>query len=700
MSHKLPDEIISEILSPALEVAENMFSDTSSTSPFAVAGSPSCSSALLLVCKSWLRVATPLLYNVVVIRSKAQAGALQSALQSNPDLGQFVKKLRVEGGYGKSMSQILHKTPNVSDIFLSLLVHASDSTAGLALGLPLINPTRLIIHDENEFFLKNKNVVTLMTALATSVVKWSNLNTIHFPYHYHMTARESFCTALCSSPTVKILSFPTYNTSLEPYLIECARAPSLEAIEIRKVPHDAQTPLNSTDPRLGKLLRWANLLASKSKSTTRTLTQTSVCLPRDPSFRPMISVSQAVVELIWSRILFFAMLSLEQHPENTPAWMLTDKRINPKRRKLLLVSKLFHRVGLPYLYRCPVFLNASILSSLASVVVERPALGEHMRELDVRFPRSRDTVLGRETTAGSAPLASIVPHTHNLTHLIGGTGKTVWGGTCLFMSWVTFTALSEVAGTTLQQFSGFCLKSTSEKDVHSPSIFQRFTALCSFTWNYGARYAEKRRETDLFSAVDDITAAALPNLEFLEIESGNGLAVFSQMKLPSLRRAEFEIHGDWDAKLFLRVHGAKIQDLKIRDDTIARHSTFTLCPNMKTLACQAMDYKGHDFCLKALGSGFKHASLTKIIVDKVPKRGVAKEEQDWDDFLGVLDVSYFPALREVCIPSLEWPTKEQAIAKSVWVKWAEILLDHGIRLTDRTGANWRPRLKSKASRRQ
>ncbi|KAJ7768923.1 hypothetical protein B0H16DRAFT_1781115 [Mycena metata] len=59
MSPHLPDEIVSEILSPALKVSEGKFSDNESqVSPFA---SPSVSSsAALVVCKAWLRVATPL----------------------------------------------------------------------------------------------------------------------------------------------------------------------------------------------------------------------------------------------------------------------------------------------------------------------------------------------------------------------------------------------------------------------------------------------------------------------------------------------------------------------------------------------------------------------------------------------------------------------------------------------------------------
>ena len=98
-SSQLPDEIIKEILLPALFVPDKLFSNTSMESnPFA--GYELSSSTILVVCKSWLRVATPLLYETVVLRSKAQAQALAGVLKNNSPLGHFIKKLRLEGGYG------------------------------------------------------------------------------------------------------------------------------------------------------------------------------------------------------------------------------------------------------------------------------------------------------------------------------------------------------------------------------------------------------------------------------------------------------------------------------------------------------------------------------------------------------------------------------------------------------------------------
>ncbi|KAJ7155097.1 hypothetical protein C8R46DRAFT_960240, partial [Mycena filopes] len=119
MADKCPDEIIAEILSPALKVPEHLFADLSSKSPFAKYSSVP-SSAALLVCKAWLRVATPLLYNVVVLRSRGQARALYDALRTKPELGRSIKRLRVEGGFAKIMQSVLNYAPNITDLFLSL----------------------------------------------------------------------------------------------------------------------------------------------------------------------------------------------------------------------------------------------------------------------------------------------------------------------------------------------------------------------------------------------------------------------------------------------------------------------------------------------------------------------------------------------------------------------------------------------------
>ncbi|EJD46908.1 hypothetical protein AURDEDRAFT_163969 [Auricularia subglabra TFB-10046 SS5] len=142
MAHKLPDEILTAILSPLMEVPDATFASDrwiSSCSRTGIAAS-----TLLLVCKRWMRVVTPLLYETVVTRSPAQAIALSEVLRATHDLGGFITKLRVEHGFGDCVPNILVAAPNITDLAINLrLADAEDVAIFAALGS--INPCRLIV---------------------------------------------------------------------------------------------------------------------------------------------------------------------------------------------------------------------------------------------------------------------------------------------------------------------------------------------------------------------------------------------------------------------------------------------------------------------------------------------------------------------------------------------------------------------------
>lgn len=171
----IPEEILSEILTPLFKLSDEVFSDTSAKPLLA----PGYSSATyLLVCKTWLRVATPLLYNVVIFRTTAQAVALDKVLRLNKEFGLFVRKLRVEGGFGPVMHSVLKAAPNITDVFLTLSLWGSANVSGLCSGLRLINPQRIILADcqENgEAPRVNKQVTRLMDTLVELIPKWNRL---------------------------------------------------------------------------------------------------------------------------------------------------------------------------------------------------------------------------------------------------------------------------------------------------------------------------------------------------------------------------------------------------------------------------------------------------------------------------------------------------------------------------------------------
>ena len=96
MAHKLADETWAAILEHILEVPDDDFISCETTSgPFSRRDYSNAD--VLLVCKRWLRIATPLVFRTCIIRSTAQAQVLAKALKKNPEFGVLVKQLRLEG---------------------------------------------------------------------------------------------------------------------------------------------------------------------------------------------------------------------------------------------------------------------------------------------------------------------------------------------------------------------------------------------------------------------------------------------------------------------------------------------------------------------------------------------------------------------------------------------------------------------------
>ncbi|KAJ7483996.1 hypothetical protein B0H11DRAFT_2019845 [Mycena galericulata] len=700
----LPDEILSEILAPALRVPEDAFSSTAEPSPFA--SSSESSSAFLLVSKSWLRVSTPLLYHVVVLRSKAQAGALRTALSRNPDLGRFIKKLRVEGGFGKHMHDILKAAPNITDIFLSLKIYSSDSTPGLVSGLPLINPTRLIVFDSTRArnVLRNKAVDNLMRAIETCVVeKWADLTTIVFPYsRLGDPGRDSFVKTLCSGPNIQTVSFPPTPFGVRTWA-ELTKDMNLKAIEIRATVEYCEAIDSSfmrevqKSARLSSLVVWTGL----KKSTPRL---PDVAAP-DPSFCPMGSAPPEIIERIWSRVFFFAMVEDRQGVAGTLSHVAIDRNINFKRLSFLLVSKTFHRLALPYLYGYPAFTSKTPVVRFIQQLQKNPELCVHLREMEM-FMGGFHWMNFQEVDM--LPIASRLVHLERLV----GDGK-------VRIRWSALSALAalDVAGPTLREFSGYRVlpdrdvghvgrfgsisRSDSDDDSsddddstptpHSFTIFRDLVALQALTW-----------DSDItFSAAGgglDALAGALPELTRLEAKSPEILPLLAQMNLPKLTQASISCNMTGCAP-FLQKHGSKLTKLTTPNPTVEGTSVFALCPLLTSYTLELEnEYRippdRLEFASCDMRFPTKHAALEQLVVNKYKNYGSkAREMDDWALLFAKMNFDDFPALREIRISACEWPTTEHAISKSLWVKHAEALFKRGIKLTDRLGVHWRPRLK-------
>ncbi|KAJ7736220.1 hypothetical protein DFH07DRAFT_109042 [Mycena maculata] len=642
MANNLPDEIVSEILSPALKVSDDAFSDTSGSNSSPFASYSESSSAFLLVSKAWLRVATPLLYHVVVLRSKAQASALDTALRENPELGRFIKKLRVEGGYGACMHKIIKSAPNVTDLFVDLSVWSSDNVAGLVRGLPLMNPTRVVL-SQDRFAKRNKNSQLLLDTLAQCLKQWPNLTVCEFPFQAGASS-TTLASALKEAPNLKTAIISTSTLwDFPQYLRLMAQNTSLQNIRLKgsSMGYSTAAPLYahviSSDPELSRVLE-----IPENHATSYT---DPPSFPIPPSKALQFSTA-SVTEDVWKRILSFVAVLEPDAP---------DSRMHP-RLGIVLVSKMFARLALPYFYEAVIFRIPLEFIDFSARVDTMPSLRSHVSTLYF-------------ATAGSINLRPILPKIA-LVNIIGTTPFN--------MTYKSFSDVGKHSGSSIVRLEGLVIPKGSA--LQNPSTLSLFPNLRSLSVAIKAIF-------DVNSAF--IPAGALPNLEELSFTAVDGsfLTVLSQMNLPSLRTAKFELHNANIAP-FLAKHGGKLRTLSVNWMTFDTTNVFNLCPAMVALTVHCGTLVPN--CTRFTSSG-DHTCLETISLQT--NDYIRGGERKWGPFFKALRVDTFPALQRISLPCIRWPTTEHDIGKSSWVRAAEALLDRDVRLTDNNGGAWRRRLK-------
>ncbi|KAJ6500837.1 hypothetical protein C8R45DRAFT_863664 [Mycena sanguinolenta] len=667
--HSLPDEIISEILSPALKVSDELFCNNSDVSPFAK--NSESTSAYLLVCKSWLRVATPLLYNTVILRSKAQAKALSIALAANKELGQFIKKLRVEGGYGSPMLIILKCSPKISDIFLSLEIYSSDNTGGLCKGLHFINPTRLILRDPIYKTLENKMVSQLLETLVETISKWDRLSVFDSPYFDESERSNIFIGALVKAQRL--------HTIVIPYAGGASWASSaldgcpLQCIHLKNTVSQETRSNLEKDPALRTRLKFTEKPSLRKPNAQKLISELPLIIPSlNPFFIPMSREAQQVQELVWSRVLYFAM-SVPERADN-PA-----SRDILHRLPLLLVSKTFKRLGLPHYYTHVVLRSSSHVIRFASVLSDSyiPSIGPRVRSLVINYPTSSihvDSTILSQTTG----LERISQPFRSTWVRLNGEPQ---------ISWDAFETMAKSSGSTLREFSVH-IKEHLEEQV-SASIFSCLTVMQTLDWKCQASFI-------LINIPED----GLQNLKELRISSTSKsfVTALSRMKLKYLERVVLSTNLS-NVEIFLEAHGPKLVHLQISFGTLKDLTAkiFELCPNLHSLSLVWVGYLSLNDYITAddLYSSQAVPSLAKITMRLQFRTSKKDEVAAWEQFFMHFEPKCLPNLREIQVEGCEWPTNERDISKSFWVRWAEMLVQRGISLTDTSGTKWRPRLKVK-----
>ncbi|KAJ7221959.1 hypothetical protein B0H12DRAFT_300890 [Mycena haematopus] len=381
LAESLPDEMVSEILSWAFTVPDEIFSENGPNSPFATFKEPS--SAFLLVCKAWFRVGFPLLFKDIVLRSTAQAKALSQVLVNTTALGQLVTKLRVEGGFGASMRTILKCSPNITHLFLSLDITAADITTGLCDGLHLINPTYVILRYICYKSLSNKMLQNLSTTLGECLSNWDNLQLVDIPrtlafwdHHAH-----TIFDGLRKSASLHTVVIPEANYAHASWVALNLKGTGLRTIQIKNTitnKEDANSDFFKhfdENPTVTALLKYTveEKLPPPHLAKQRPI-QPSIAPSLNPFFIPMDSASVNVQESIWKRMLYYTMFTREQEAD------IYRKGI-PRRLRLplLLVSKTFNKLALPYYYSFVHIKTPSAIAKFLHVLGKYPTVGLQVR---------------------------------------------------------------------------------------------------------------------------------------------------------------------------------------------------------------------------------------------------------------------------------------------------------------------------------
>lgn len=227
-----PNELLELVLKDVCVVDDEVFEFA--YEPYWIPQSAATPIAPLLVCRRWHSLAFSLFYRTVILSTVVDARHFARILRGHPNLGNHVRKIFLNGGFGSSAFKILQATPRLTHLRLSLGIRTSDSPQGLCNALHCVQPHSLRLTDCNHAY-DNVNTQSLLRAICSCMKeKWTRLVEFRFPYEidqgwkHKEDNKRHLLEAMLSAPFLKIIHMPApYDpNALRPLLAK----PSLCAI--------------------------------------------------------------------------------------------------------------------------------------------------------------------------------------------------------------------------------------------------------------------------------------------------------------------------------------------------------------------------------------------------------------------------------------------------------------------------------------
>ncbi len=178
MTETIPNELLEAILFHALTIPTAVFEAWRTHRTFC--GSPrSGVSSLLLVSKRWHTLGTSPLYESAILRTSTQVQAFAQTLTDRKDKqrtpGRYLRRLRIEEGFGGAAINVLTAAPGITTLYLGFDLTNHDSMSELTRTLKKVSLKHLLLDSVDGGLLSTTMGINLSKAVAGALPHWKQL---------------------------------------------------------------------------------------------------------------------------------------------------------------------------------------------------------------------------------------------------------------------------------------------------------------------------------------------------------------------------------------------------------------------------------------------------------------------------------------------------------------------------------------------
>ncbi|KAF9809030.1 hypothetical protein IEO21_07628 [Rhodonia placenta] len=241
----MPEEILERILELVVTPATLGTNYRPAWHPAPAAPTSSTHLAPLLVSHTWLRIATPLHYRHIVLRSAQHTVLLARTLRANPELGRWVRSVRVEGAFA-ALPDVVRCCPQLEGFDMTV-DNGSDGDADSAdeaearvadakvvrfcSAFAHMRQIKHLVIRKNAYLTQPRPTL-IFEELGKAISRWTHLETVNIAFRFSPSpASASFAASLAVAPRlrhVRALLPAVWNNTL----LEISANPALERIQL------------------------------------------------------------------------------------------------------------------------------------------------------------------------------------------------------------------------------------------------------------------------------------------------------------------------------------------------------------------------------------------------------------------------------------------------------------------------------------